>query len=80
MNNNITSNYAMMLAIEYAGFNFEDTSDRHIAFGDGLYEISFRTMFMAYEAYVDAQSGEVLGFNFEPVMPNEKHEGLRRAA
>ena len=73
MNNNITSNYAMMLAIEYAGFNFEDTSDRHAAFSDGLYEISFRTMFMAYEAYV-------LGFNFEPVMPNEKHEGLRRAA
>lgn len=80
MNNNITSTYAMMLAIEYAGFNFEDTSDRHIAFSDGLYEISFRTMLMAYEAYVDAQSGEVLGFNYEPVMPNEKHEGLRRAA
>ena len=77
MNNNITSTYAMMLAIEYAGFNFEDTSDRHAAFSDGLFEISFRTLFMAY---VDAQSGEVLGFNFEPVMPNEKHEGLRRAA
>ena len=80
MNNNITSASAMMLAIAYAGFHFEDTSDRHAALNDGLYEISFRTMFMAYEAYVDAQSGEVLGFNFEPVMPNEKHEGFRRAA
>ena len=80
MNYNITSTRAMMLAIEYAGFNFEDTSDRHTALNDDLYEISFRTLFMAYEAYVDAQSGEVLGFNFEPVMPNEKHEGFRRAA
>lgn len=80
MNYNITSTRAMMLAIEYAGFNFEDTSDRHTSLNDGLYEISFRTLFMAYEAYVDAQSGEILGFNFEPVMPNEKHEGFRRAA
>ena len=67
MNNNITSNYAMMLAIEYAGFNFEDTSDRHIALSDGLYEISFRTAFMSYEVYIDAANGEVLGCDFCPV-------------
>lgn len=67
MNYNITSASAMRIAIEYTGSAFEGTSHRHAAFSDGLYEISFRTMFMAYEVYVDAQSGEVLGCDYMPV-------------
>ena len=35
----------------------------------GLFEIAFRTDCLSYEAYVDAESAEVLGFSFEPVEP-----------
>lgn len=76
MTNTINSASAMRIAIEYANLCFEETSDRVITLNDGLYEISFRAMFLAYEAYVDAQNGEVLGFSFEPVMPEEKHDRI----
>ena len=32
----------------------------------GLYALSFRSDWLFYESYVDACSGEVLGFSFEP--------------
>ena len=66
MNYNITFAEAMTAAIEYAA-GTEKVFDRHMTAANGLYEISFRTAFMAYEVYVDAQSGEVLGCDFCPV-------------
>ena len=67
MNYNITSAEAMAAAIEYTASATEKVFDRHMTAANGLYEISFRTLFMAYEVYVDAQSGEVLGCDFCPV-------------
>lgn len=80
MTNNITSAAAMLAALEYADLNIEETCDRRIALHDGLYEISFRTMFMVYEVYVDALTADVPGFNAEPAMPNKTYSGLRMAA
>ena len=67
MNYNITSAEAMAKAIEYTASDMEKVFHRHMTAADGLYEISFRTALMAYEVYVDAQSGEVLGCDFFPV-------------
>ena len=70
MNNmkyNITSAEAMAAAIEYTASATEKVFDRHMTAANGLYEISFRTLFMAYEVYVDAANGEVLGCDFAPV-------------
>lgn len=70
MNNmkyNITSAEAMAAAIEYTACGRESVLDRHTAAMNGLYEISFRTALMAYEVYVDAENGEVLGCDFAPV-------------
>ena len=70
MNNmkyNITSAEAMAAAIEYTASATEKIFDRHMTAANGLYEISFRTLFMEYEVYIDAANGEVLGCDFAPV-------------
>lgn len=80
MKNMITSAAAMMAALEYAGLNIGETYDRHIVVRDGLFEISFRTLFMVYEIYVDAFSGELPGFNCEPALPASSYEPAGIAA
>ncbi len=36
---------------------------------DGLYELRFCTDFTAYDCYVDAHSGQVLGIDTRPIAP-----------
>ena len=67
MNYNITSAEAMAAAIRHTASGAETVFDRQMTAANGLYEISFRTLFMAYEVYVDAANGEVLGCDFAPV-------------
>ena len=62
----ITSNEALRIAIRYASLENVSPSCEKILNCDGLYEILLRTLLMRYEFYVDAATGEVLGFNNEP--------------
>lgn len=55
--------------MNYAGVNSEIYNMTAVRTGD-LYRIVFRTDYLSYEAYVDAQSAQVLGFSFEPVEPD----------
>lgn len=49
----------------------------NIVLRGGLYEASLFTAWMHYEGYVDAETGEVLGLNAEPMLlySTDKHEG-----
>ena len=38
----------------------------------GLYALRFRSDWLLYDSYVDACSGEVLGFSFEPAASCDK--------
>lgn len=57
---------AIMLVMSYAGLEGRPVENRQITCSDGLYEVCFRTTELVYDCYVDAASGEILGFSFEP--------------
>lgn len=65
--NRLTREQALGKALNDAGIaNVENRCllNRYI---DGLYEIVVRTPYLKYEAYVDVETGEVLGLNTEPL-------------
>ena len=63
----ISSDTAAAAAVEYAGLRREEVCCTLISRANGLYEIAFRTDWLKYDCYVDAQSAQVLGFSFEPI-------------
>lgn len=65
--NPLTREQALGRALDDAGIgNIENRCllNRYI---DGLYEIVVHSPYMKYEFYVDAESGQVLGLNTEPL-------------
>ena len=76
MNNDsfITASEALSAALEYAGLSHEEAMCTFTRRDAGLYELGFRTDWLKYDCYIDAQSAEVLGFNFEPIPDTDKSE------
>lgn len=70
----ISSDNAAAAAVEYAGLRREEVCCTLISRANGLYEIAFRTDWLKYDCYVDAQSAQVLGFSFEPIPDAERAE------
>ena len=67
MNNDIISiSSAIQAAADYAGFSAEDIRCTEKRYANGLFAISFDTDWSWYDCFVDAATGEVLGFNSEP--------------
>ena len=67
MNNDIISiSSAIQAAADYAGFSTEDIRCTEKRYANGLFAISFDTDWSRYDCFVDAATGEVLGFNSEP--------------
>ena len=67
MNNDIISiSSAIQAAADYAGFSAEDIRCTDKRYANGLFAISFDTDWSRYDCFVDAATGEVLGFNSEP--------------
>ncbi len=58
--------FALTAVLNDIGLNRSDARMVNIDKQDGLYYVSFRTDWQKYEAYVDAQTFQVLGLNFMP--------------
>lgn len=69
MNNEkrLTREQALDRALNDAGIANAEIRCLLNRYADGLYEIVVHTPYLKYEAYVDAQTGEVLGLNTEPL-------------
>ncbi len=69
MNNEkrLTREQALDRALNDAGISNAENLCLLNRYVDGLYEIVVHTLYLRYEAYVDAQTGEVLGLNTEPL-------------
>ncbi len=67
---------AIAAALNYAGLDNEQVQCAFICREDELFEIAFRTDWLKYDCYVDADTLDVLGFNTEPV-PDDLPAGLR---
>ena len=64
MTNDIISiSSAIQAAADYAGFSTEDIRCTEKHYANGLFEIGFDTDWSRYDCFVDAATGEVLGFN-----------------
>lgn len=67
---NLTMNknyeFALTAVLNDIGMNRADARLVNIEKQDGLYYVSFRTDWQKYEAYVDAESFQVMGLNFMP--------------
>ena len=72
MNNDIISiSSAIQAAADYAGFSTEDIRCTEKRYANGLFAISFDTDWSRYDCFVDAATGEVLGFNSEPYIDSD---------
>ncbi len=58
--------FALTAVLNDTGISKAEAHLVNIEKQDGLYYVSFRTDWQRYEAYVDAQSFQVLGLNFMP--------------
>ena len=69
MNNalKLTADQALRSAIAYADIKNDELVCTSGSFADGLYHFLVTTLYMRYEFYVDAASGEVPGFSTEPL-------------
>ena len=69
MNNTLklTADQALRSAIAYADIKNDELVCTSGSFADGLYHFLVTTLYMRYEFYVDATSGEVPGFSTEPL-------------
>ncbi len=66
--NNITAITALKNAAAYADINIDSITELDCQYdGNGLYELNFNCNWVSYEAYVDAETGEVLGFMTTPM-------------
>lgn len=57
---------ALHAALRCGKLGSEDICCVSIEMQQGLYALRFRSDWLFYDSYVDACSGEVLGFSFEP--------------
>lgn len=71
---------AMKSAKQSVGVGEHEEMESSISCREGLYEIRLRTSFMSYELYIDAESGELLGFDSTPTEPARWYEAPQRAA
>ena len=72
MTNDIISiSSAIQAAADYAGFATEDIRCTGKRYAGGLFEICFDTDWSRYDCFVDAFSGEVLGFSSEPYIDSD---------
>ena len=69
MNNTIklTPDQALRCAIAYAELKNDEPVCTSCGFADGLFRFIVTTLYLRYEFYVDAVSGEVLGISTEPL-------------
>ena len=69
MNNTIklTPDQALRCAIAYAELKNNEPVCTSCSFTDGLFRFSVTTLYLRYEFYVDAVSGEILGISTEPL-------------
>ncbi len=58
--------FALTAVLNDIGMDRADARLVNIEKQDGLYYVSFRTDWQRYEAYVDADTFQVLGLNFMP--------------
>ena len=69
MNNTIklTPDQALQCVIAYAELKNDEPVCTSCSFTDGLFHFIVTTLYLRYEFYVDAVSGEVLGISTEPL-------------
>ncbi len=65
---NINSKTALNNALTSVGINDSNYCCEYICLENGLYHLVVSTLMLRYEFYVDAENGEVLGTNTEPVI------------
>ena len=63
---------ALHAALRYGKLGSEDICCVSFEMQQGLYALRFRSDWLLYDSYVDACSGEVLGFSFEPAPSCDK--------
>ena len=72
MTNDIISiSSAIQAAADYAGYALEDIRCTEKHYAGGLFAICFNTDWSRYDCFVDAATGEVLGFNSEPYIDSD---------
>ena len=72
MTNDIISiSSAIQAAADYAGYASEDIRCTEKHYAGGLFAISFNTDWSKVDCFVDAATGEVLGFNSEPYIDSD---------
>ena len=72
MTNDIISiSSAIQAAADYAGYALEDIRCTEKHYAGGLFAISFNTDWSKVDCFVDAATGEVLGFNSEPYIDSD---------
>ncbi len=69
MNNTLklTTDQALQSAIAYAEIKNDEPRCASGSLADGVYHFIVTTLYLRYEFYVDAVSGEVLGISTEPL-------------
>ena len=65
---------ALQLAISYANIAGDEPRCLSAEYDSGLHHFLVTTLFMRYEFYVDALSGEVLGIDTQPLPYRETPE------
>ena len=65
---NISSVEAQSVALRAAGIASADFHEKnyYLKSGYGLYELDYSTDYMEYCCYINAETGEVVGFDCEP--------------
>lgn len=63
---------ALHAVLRYGKLSSEDICCVSFEMQQGLYALRFRSDWLLYDSYVDACSGEVLGFSFEPAPSCDK--------
>lgn len=58
---------ALTIAVNYAGLSIEDIRLNKGYEDNGYIGLDFCTAFARYDIFVDCATGEVAGFNFEPI-------------
>lgn len=64
----ISSDEARRIALQEAGAADADFHVQELRFesGHGLYELDYSTDYMEYCCYVNAETGNVVGFDYQP--------------
>ena len=63
----ISPSRAMALALTETGLDCEQVFRVRCTLDGGLYDIRFCTDWLRYQLYLDAESGEILGLDTEPM-------------